>query len=83
MRQLFNEGWQFVKTGADCLYETAESMEKQPVCLPHDWAIGDIEQFYRDVDGWYFKTFKASFLKKADTSNSCVLRFAIVRRPFC
>ena len=64
MRQLFNEGWQFVKTGADCLYETAESMEKQPVCLPHDWAIGDIEQFYRDVDGWYFKTFKASFPQK-------------------
>ena len=78
MRQPFNEGWQFVKTEADCSYEIAESKNKQTVCLPHDWVIGNAEQFYQDADGWYFKTFfSRSFV--ASTTVSIFLSLMVSR----
>ena len=60
VRQLFNEGWQFLKAEPDSRYEVVRLLEREDVCLPHDWAIGDVDMFYRDADGWYFKTLDAS-----------------------
>ena len=59
MRCLFNDQWSFVKTDPDSGYAYAAAQEKETVFLPHDWAIGEAEQFYCDADGWYFKTIDA------------------------
>lgn len=56
MKQLINEGWRFARTESGVGYEQAERLAADKVCLPHDWAIAHPDLFYRDADGWYFRT---------------------------
>ena len=56
MRQLFNDGWQFLLSEPDSRLKDVISLGREEICLPHDWAIGDVADFYRDADGWYFRS---------------------------
>ena len=60
MRRMINDGWRFLKAEADSRYEEVRARAAETVCLPNDWAISDPEDFYRDADGWYFKTLDAA-----------------------
>ena len=74
MRQLFNDGWQFLLSKPDSRPEDIASLGREEICLPHDWAIGDVADFYRDADGWYFKTFDSSLIPPEH--DQVFLRFA-------
>ncbi len=62
MRRLFNEGWRFLKAETDSAYAAVAGRAGETVCLPHDWAIAEPVDFYRDADGWYIKELDASLI---------------------
>ena len=62
MRRMINDGWRFLKAEADSRYGDVCTRAAETVCLPYDWAISDPEDFYRDADGWYFKTLDAALI---------------------
>ncbi len=55
MKRLFNDGWEFslqpLHTGLAEIQNKKESFE--PVGLPHDWLIYDVNHLYADGTGWY------------------------------
>ena len=53
--KLFNDGWQFAK---------GEPVNFQPVELPHDWLISDVNNLYESGIGWYKRELDTSFLKE-------------------
>ena len=55
---LFNDGWEFAKTGLDTLSYSGLLFE--PVGLPHDWLIYDTQNLYDNSIGWYRKSFNYS-----------------------
>ncbi len=59
MRQLWNDGWCFLKTEADSRKEQIAGREQEfaAVDLPHDWLIDNTLDLYEDSTGWYRKTF--------------------------
>ncbi|GIO16785.1 hypothetical protein J19TS2_63400 [Cohnella xylanilytica] len=59
---LFNDGWEFAKSGLDAA--DAESLSFEPVDLPHDWLIYDTLNLYEDGIGWYRKRF--TYTEEAD-----------------
>ena len=73
MRQLINHGWEFLKAEPGSRYEEVVCREREAFCLPHDWAIGDVADFYRDADGWYFLKLDASLIPEEHTE--VLLRF--------
>lgn len=62
MRQLFNDGWTFLKLAKEAVitdgYKAIESFI--PVRLPHDFAIEKFETFYEDAKGFYRKVYNFS-----------------------
>lgn len=59
---LFNDGWEFAKSGLDA--ENAESLKFEPVDLPHDWLIYNTLDLYENSIGWYRRRY--TFDGKAD-----------------
>ena len=62
MKQLWNDGWSFLKGAVDT--ELAQVKERitefEAVTLPHDWLIYDSHNLYEDGNGWYRKCFSWS-----------------------
>jgi len=54
-RILFNDGWEFAKSGLDA--EDCSGLSFTPVDLPHDWLIYNTLDLYEDSIGWYRKIF--------------------------
>ena len=54
MRELWNDGWQFVKLSSGSSYEEAARAQKRSVMLPHDWLIENASDLYETADAWYF-----------------------------
>ncbi|MCL2081598.1 MAG: DUF4982 domain-containing protein, partial [Oscillospiraceae bacterium] len=52
--KLFNNGWNFALGDGD----------PRPVCVPHDWLIGDADRFYESGVGRYTRKLDAGFLQK-------------------
>lgn len=48
---LFNDGWEFVKSGLDITDYT--DLRFEPVDLPHDWLIYNTLALYESSIGWY------------------------------
>lgn len=59
MRQLWNDGWSFLKgtTDTELTEVQARIAEFEKIMLPHDWLIGDSCRLYEDGNGWYRKEF--------------------------
>lgn len=57
MRQMFNEGWEFLKMPIDSSMEEMRNQEHNfaGVDIPHDWLIYDTQNLYEDGRGWYRK----------------------------
>lgn len=53
---LFNDGWEFAKSGLDV--DSPDGLNFEPVDLPHDWLIYNTENLYENSIGWYRKIFK-------------------------
>ncbi|MBR3873603.1 MAG: DUF4982 domain-containing protein [Clostridia bacterium] len=69
MERLFNDGWLFAKTANECI---PDETDFAPVCLPHDWLIGQAENLYECSDGWYRRMLRVD---KAADGYKRVLRF--------
>ncbi|WP_239616387.1 glycoside hydrolase family 2 TIM barrel-domain containing protein [Cohnella mopanensis] len=54
-KTLFNEGWEFAKSGLEATDSTG--VHFQPVDVPHDWLIYQTLNLYEDGIGWYRKRF--------------------------
>lgn len=52
---LFNDGWEFAKSGLDATDHAGLRFE--PVDLPHDWLIYNTLALYENGIGWYRKKF--------------------------
>ncbi|MCR5107921.1 MAG: DUF4982 domain-containing protein [Lachnospiraceae bacterium] len=57
MKELFNDGWSFLKTDKDAELSDTEGREFIPVRIPHDYLIGQSENLYEDSAGFYKKEF--------------------------
>lgn len=55
---LFNDGWQFAKSGLEDIDTSVLTFE--PVDIPHDWLIYNTLNLYEDSIGWYRKNFTCS-----------------------
>ncbi|WP_028608568.1 glycoside hydrolase family 2 TIM barrel-domain containing protein [Paenibacillus harenae] len=55
MKKLFNDGWEFAKSGPDAADQVGLRFE--PVDLPHDWLIYQTTALYENGIGWYRKRF--------------------------
>ncbi len=53
MERLFNDGWQFAKCANGSALADAEHAQWTDVDLPHDFLIGQEQNLYENVDGWY------------------------------
>lgn len=63
---LFNEGWEFIKTGTDVDIDVAmKNTLWAPVDIPHDWLIYDANNMYEDSQGIYRKSF--TYIPQKDT----------------
>lgn len=54
-KMLFNDGWEFAKSGLDVTDHAGLRFE--PVDLPHDWLIYNTLALYENGIGWYRKKF--------------------------
>ncbi|MDQ6419561.1 glycoside hydrolase family 2 TIM barrel-domain containing protein [Paenibacillus sp. LHD-117] len=54
-KTLFNDGWEFAKSGLDAA--DCEGLSFEPVDLPHDWLIYNTLALYENSIGWYRKKF--------------------------
>jgi beta-galactosidase len=72
---LFNDNWRFAKTPLGVTISDADESKLQyvPVCLPHDWAIEDVEHLYQDACGWYRKN--VTYHKEERGDLKVLLRF--------
>lgn len=52
---LFNDGWEFAKSGLDTA--NCAGLTFEPVDIPHDWLIYDTMNLYENSIGWYRKRF--------------------------
>ena len=59
MKQLWNDGWAFLRTETGAHPEQVLAREEnfRAVDIPHDWLIYDSERLYEDGMGWYRKHF--------------------------
>ncbi|WP_420489930.1 glycoside hydrolase family 2 TIM barrel-domain containing protein [Neobacillus vireti] len=55
---LFNDGWEFTKSGLDVTDSSGLTFE--PIDLPHDWLIYNTRNLYENSIGWYRKRFTYS-----------------------
>ncbi|MCL2638198.1 MAG: DUF4982 domain-containing protein [Oscillospiraceae bacterium] len=60
MKKLFNDNWEFAKSGAS---ETPPPTSWKPVEIPHDWLIWDVNNLYETSYGWYRKRFTLDYSK--------------------
>jgi beta-galactosidase len=60
---LFNDGWEFSKSGLEATDSTGLIFE--PVDLPHDWLIYNTLDLYENSIGWYRRSFNYSDEEKA------------------
>lgn len=60
MKKLFNDQWQFIEKPLQTNFVIADAIgvDFQPVELPHDWLITEVNDLYRDSEGWYLKEFQ-------------------------
>lgn len=70
MKALFNDGWEFAKSGLDA--ENCEDLSFKPVDLPHDWLIYQTNALYENGIGWYRKRLT---LPKAGNGQRLLLYF--------
>ena len=58
-KRLWNDGWEFLEKPLGMPAEDVlrEKTGWKAVDLPHDWLIYDVEELYRDGEGWYRKKF--------------------------
>ncbi|WP_159887610.1 glycoside hydrolase family 2 TIM barrel-domain containing protein [Paenibacillus puerhi] len=54
-KTLFNDGWEFAKSGLEAADCTGLAFE--PVDIPHDWLIYNMLNLYENSIGWYRKRF--------------------------
>ncbi|MDQ0061693.1 glycoside hydrolase family 2 TIM barrel-domain containing protein [Paenibacillus harenae] len=54
-KKLFNDGWEFAKSGLDA--QDHAGLRFEPVDLPHDWLIYQTTALYENSIGWYRKSF--------------------------
>ncbi|MCR2802486.1 glycoside hydrolase family 2 TIM barrel-domain containing protein [Paenibacillus soyae] len=54
-KTLFNDGWEFAKSGLDA--EDFRDLRFEAVDLPHDWLIYQTTALYENGIGWYRKRF--------------------------
>ena len=89
MNTLFNNFWQFAELSikADTMfkdnkpvlfnpsdfYEQSQSLNYNPVRVPHDWMIGHVKELYKNSVGCYRKLFKLS--KEEITGRRTAIRF--------
>jgi len=61
-KQNFNLDWYFhkMKPGISLDYINGTYIPWQPVDVPHDWLIEQVNDLYETSDGWYKKTFYCS-----------------------
>ncbi|CAM3988226.1 DUF4982 domain-containing protein [Paenibacillus alkaliterrae] len=52
-KKLFNDGWEFAKSGLDAA--DSAGLRFEPVDLPHDWLIYNTLELYENSIGWYRK----------------------------
>ena len=57
---LFNDGWEFAKSGLELDVGDINSLVFEPVDIPHDWLIYNTLDLYEDSIGWYRKRFTLS-----------------------
>ncbi|RUS45718.1 DUF4982 domain-containing protein [Cohnella sp. AR92] len=62
-KTLFNDGWEFAKSGLDETDWT--ELVFKPVDVPHDWLIEDSLNLYEDGIGWYRRRF--SYTEEAES----------------
>ena len=54
MKELLNDGWEFLKLPVGSTYENASAAaEWTAVDLPHDWLIWQHSDLYESADAWY------------------------------
>jgi len=56
-KTLFNDGWEFAKSGLNLDFSDVNSLNFKPVDIPHDWLIYNTLDLYENSIGWYRKTF--------------------------
>ncbi|WP_110934437.1 glycoside hydrolase family 2 TIM barrel-domain containing protein [Paenibacillus bouchesdurhonensis] len=56
MKTLFNDGWEFAKSGLGTMDYAGLAFE--PVDIPHDWLIYNTLDLYENSIGWYRKKFE-------------------------
>lgn len=54
---LFNDGWEFAKSGLNTDIDDMDSLDFEPVDIPHDWLIYNTLDLYENSIGWYRKIF--------------------------
>ncbi|RIX52652.1 DUF4982 domain-containing protein [Paenibacillus nanensis] len=69
-KTLFNDGWEFAKSGLDA--EDCAGLSFKPVDLPHDWLIYQTSALYENSIGWYRKRL---ILPKAEKGQRLLLYF--------
>lgn len=59
MKELFNDGWKFTKQPVGTTMEAINgpNIKWEPVDLPHDWLIYNVNDLYETSEGWYKKEF--------------------------
>lgn len=59
-KTLFNNGWEFAKSGLDFDIIDLNSLTFEPVDIPHDWLIYNTLDLYENSIGWYRKRFSVN-----------------------
>lgn len=71
MKQLINDGWNFVKLPSGSTYEQATAAVGEPIDLPHDWLIRQARNLYETADAWYSR--KLNWIP--GTAGTCLIHF--------
>lgn len=70
-KYLFNDGWEFQLTQVGATQPEAHK-KWEKVEIPHDWLIWNVDDLYKDGDGWYHKHFAYN---PTEGEEICYLRF--------
>lgn len=62
MKILFNDGWEFAKSKLEVT--DTNTLDFEPIDIPHDWLIYNTQNLYENSIGWYRKKFFCDNEKK-------------------
>lgn len=66
---LFNDGWEFAKSGLET--DDCSALRFELVDVPHDWLIYNTQDLYEDSIGWYRKRFAYTKTKESEQLVLC------------